>query len=65
MLAPVHCWKKMTGYKKIAAFVRTLEVVNDCAERVVKLTSVVINVTKDPEQLQSVIQVTEQPKQDA
>ena len=60
MLAPVHCWKKMTGYKKIADVVRTMEVVNDCAERVVKLTSDVINVTKDPEQLQSVIQVTEQ-----
>lgn len=59
MFAPVNCWDKMSGYKKIAAVVNSLEVVNDCAERVVKLTSDFINVTKDPVQLESVLQVTE------
>ena len=59
MQAPIDCWENMVGYKKIEGIVRSLEVVNDCAERAVKLISdfkdVVVNVS-DQEYLFQVVQ---------
>ena len=59
MHTEVENWEKMSGYKKIEGIVRSFEVVNDCAERAVKLISdfkdVVVNV-KEQEYLFQVIE---------
>ena len=47
MQAPVDCWIKMEGYKKVAAIVKSMEVVNDCAERGVKRMSDFKDLTGD------------------
>ena len=39
MYTPVDFWENMAGYKEIEKIVRSLEVVNDCAERAIKLIS--------------------------
>ncbi|KAI9553762.1 hypothetical protein GHT06_019020 [Daphnia sinensis] len=39
MKAPAHCWNDMAGYRNAEKIVRSLEVVNDCAERAIKLVS--------------------------
>ncbi|KAI9553808.1 hypothetical protein GHT06_019076 [Daphnia sinensis] len=62
MHTEVENWEKMSGYKKTEGIVRSFEVVNDCAERAIKLISdfkdVVVNV-KDQEYL---FQVIEDPR---
>ncbi|KZS02306.1 Uncharacterized protein APZ42_000705 [Daphnia magna] len=59
MYTPVDSWKNMAGYKKIEKIVRSFEVVNDCAERAIKLISdfkdTVVKVT-DQEYLFQVIE---------
>ena len=59
MHTEVENWEIMSGYKKIEASVHSFEVVNDCAERAVKLISDfkdgVVNV-KDQEYLFHVIE---------
>ncbi|EFX81099.1 hypothetical protein DAPPUDRAFT_317765 [Daphnia pulex] len=59
MYTPVDSWKNMAGYKKIEKIVRSFEVVNDYAERTIKLISdfkdTVVKVT-DQEYLFQVIE---------
>jgi hypothetical protein len=50
---------KMLGYQKLEKFVSTVEVVNDCVERGIKLISDFKVVTKSQEQQQYVFQVVE------
>ncbi|KAI9553649.1 hypothetical protein GHT06_021574 [Daphnia sinensis] len=59
MKAPVECWQHMVGYQKIESFIKTLEVVNDCAERGVKLMTDFKDVSNNEEQQQYIMQVVE------
>nr|CAH0100560.1 unnamed protein product [Daphnia galeata] len=54
--APVECWQHMVGYHKIDNFIMSLEVVNDCAERGVKLMTKFKNVSNNEEQQQYIMQ---------
>ncbi|KZR97570.1 Uncharacterized protein APZ42_007474, partial [Daphnia magna] len=52
MMVPLCYWEKTFGYSKIEEIIRGLEVVNDCAERAVKLITdfkdVCVNVEEQP-----------------
>lgn len=52
MKAPVKYWQRMVGYQKIEEIVRSLEVVNDCAERGIKLISDFKDVCRDIDEQQ-------------
>lgn len=60
---PVKYWDKMESYKKIEKFVVNLEVVNDCAERDVKLITDFKDMVEDKDQLQCIFQVVEDHRQ--
>ena len=60
MQAPVSCWEKISGYKKAEAVVRSMEVVNDCAERAVKLITDFKDVVGNVEEQNYLFQVVEQ-----
>jgi predicted DNA-binding transcriptional regulator AlpA len=55
----VDSWEKMTGYKTTEKIVRSLEVVNDCAERGIKLVSDFKDVCKDVKEQEALFQVIE------
>jgi hypothetical protein len=59
MQAPITCWNKMRGYNKIEEIVRSMEIVNDCAERGIKLITDFKDVTKNEQQTQYLLQVIE------
>ena len=59
MKAPVECWQHMVGYQKIENFFMSLKVANDCAERGVKLTTDLKNVSNNEKQQQYIMQVVE------
>ena len=59
MQAPITCWNKMNGYNKIEEIVRSMEIVNDCAERGIKLITDFKDVTKNEQQTQYLLQVIE------
>ncbi|KAI9550139.1 hypothetical protein GHT06_007143 [Daphnia sinensis] len=56
---PINYWERMTDYLEIRAFVRQLEVVNDCAERGVKLISDFKDICQTEEQQAFLFQVVE------
>ena len=56
---PVEHWTKMKDYNYVKKVVEFLEVVNDCAERGVKLIQDFKNKVKDPKQLQYVLHIVE------
>ena len=57
---PVTNWRDYEGYIEAEKFVNSLLVVNDAAERVIKLISEYINkLTKDPDERQDLIQVVQ------
>ena len=63
MLAPVDCWENMCGYKKIESIVRSFEVVNDCAEREVKLITDFKDTVTNPKDQEYLFQVIENHRQ--
>ena len=57
---PVANWRDYEGYLEAEKFVKSLLVVNDAAERGIKLISEYINkLTKDPDERQDLIQVVQ------
>ena len=50
MQAQVDFWEKMVRFQTVKSFIHSLEVVNDCVERVVKLITDFKNVIKDAQQ---------------
>ena len=59
--SPPSNWHADTEYKEMQSFVENLRVVNDCAERGVKLIVDYAEIlTKDPEQRQFLLQVVEE-----
>ena len=59
MQAPVKYWQRMAGYHKIEEIVRSLEVVNDCAECGIKLFSDFKDVCRDIDEQQDLCLVTQ------
>jgi hypothetical protein len=59
ILVSVECWNKMIGYQKLKKLFSMVEVVNDCAERDIKLIYDFKGVTKSQEHQQYVFQVVE------
>lgn len=59
MHAPVQYWDKMLGYKKIKIIVRSFEVVNDCAERAIKMITDFKDATQSVEDQEYLLQVVE------
>lgn len=59
MKALVECWQHMVGYHKIENFIMSLEVVNDCAERGVKMMTDFKKFSNNEEQQQYIMQVVE------
>jgi hypothetical protein len=60
MKFPVDCWGEATGYDKLKNIARRLEVVNDCAERGVKLISDFKDSVTNTEEQHYLFQVIEQ-----
>ena len=61
---PAITWETYPGYVEAKARVKNLHVVNDSAERGVKLTSDFDNTARKEEQFQSVLQVVEKSRKD-
>lgn len=59
MQFPVEHWVKMKDYNYVKSVVKYCQVVNDCAERGVKLIQYFKNKVKDPAQLQLLLQIVE------
>jgi hypothetical protein len=59
MMVPLCYWEKTFGYSKIEEIIRGLEVVNDCAERPVKLSTDFRDVCVNVEEQQYIFQVIE------
>ena len=59
MMVPLCYWEKMFGYSKIEEIIRGIEVVNDCAERAVKLITDFKDVCVNVEEQQSLFQLIE------
>jgi hypothetical protein len=55
--APVSFWEKMFGYQRVKIIVRSLEVVNDCAERAIKLITDFKEATASVEEQKFLLQV--------
>ena len=61
---PIHLWKNDSSYLEMEQYVKTLLVVNDSAERGIKLVSDYINIlTKNSEEREDLLQVVEQHRQ--
>ena len=60
MMVPLCYWEKMFGYLKIEKIIRCLEVVNDCAERAVKLITDFKDVCANVEEQQALLQLIEE-----
>jgi len=56
---PAHMWDKFSGYKKFLESARSLHVINDVAERGIKLISDFIPMCHDEEQRQALLQCVE------
>ena len=59
MMVPLCYWEKMFGYSKIEEIIRGIEVVNDCAERAVKLITDFKDVCVNVEKQQSLFKLIE------
>ena len=59
MMAPVKFWGKMVGYRKVRTIVRAFEVVNDCAERAIKMITDFKESTATVDEQEYLIQVVE------
>ena len=57
--APVSFWEKMFGYRRVKIIVRSLEVVNDCAEWAIKLITDYKEATASVEEQEFLLQVVE------
>ena len=57
MQEPVKKWKSISGYNAVHKYVNSLAVVNDGADRGVKLAQEMMDRTKDEDQLQALAQV--------
>lgn len=60
ILATVPLWEKMFGYRKIKIIFRSLEVVNDCAERAIKLITDFKEAAASVEEQEFLMQVVEE-----
>ena len=58
----VNTWPDLPSYQESAANVEAVNVINDCAERGVKLSSDFINAAKSEQHYQNVLQVVEQDR---
>ena len=54
---PHHLWYKFPGYIKLQEFVNSIDVINDCSERPVKLIQQNVGTTKSEDKLQHLLQV--------
>ena len=62
---PVETWQNYQSFKEMQNWVKTLKVTNDAAERGIKLVSDYCKIlTKDPEDLQNLLQVVEQNRRE-
>ena len=62
---PVDSWKNYKSFQEMETWVKTLKVTNDSAERGIKLVSDYCNIlTKDSEDLQNLLQVVTQHRQE-
>ena len=62
---PVNTWKNYKSFQEMETWVKTLKVTNDAAERGIKLVSDYCNIlTKDSEDLQNLLQVVTQHRQE-
>ena len=59
MQLPSHMWEKFEDYRAFKEYVDNVKVVNDLAERGIKLISDFIHMTKDEEQVQALLQCVE------
>lgn len=56
---PVIFWEKMSGYMKLKEIVSAFEVVNDCAERAIKMITDFKDATANVEEQEYLLQVVE------
>ena len=56
---PVQSWKTLDSYKNALRAIKSLKVVNDSAERCVKLTGDFLDTARQEERFQNVLQVVE------
>ena len=59
MQLPVDMWDKFEDFRAFKDYVHNVKVVNDLAERGIKLVSDFISMTKDEEQVQALLQCVE------
>jgi hypothetical protein len=60
MKFPVELWSEATGYQKLKTIAAGLEVVNDCAERAIKLITDFKDSAQNTEEQHYLFQVIEQ-----
>jgi hypothetical protein len=60
MQVPVVYWEKMSGYRKLKEIVSAFEVVNDCAERAIKMITDFKDATTNVEEQEFLLQVVEE-----
>jgi len=60
MQVPVVYWGKMSGYRKLKEIVSAFEVVNDCAERAIKMITDFKDATTNVEEQEFLLQVVEE-----
>jgi hypothetical protein len=60
MQLPVEYWDRMTYYRQVESFVNNLPVINDAAERGVKLVTDFKDFTQDPSRQEDLFQVIEE-----
>ena len=59
MQLPPHTWEKFEDFRVFKEYVDNVKVVNDLAERGIKLISDFIHMAKDEEQVQALLQCVE------
>ena len=60
MQLPVEYWALMSGYRKVESFVNNLQVINDAAERGIKLVTDYKDMTRDSSRQEQLFQVIEE-----
>ena len=59
---PHQFWYRFPGYFKLQEFLNSIDVINDCSERAVKLIQQNVGKTKSEDKLQHLLQVKNAPK---